>query len=47
MGMDIDWNMGMGTAIVMGVDTGMNMAVGMDMDMGMDGRTPFFSVQQV
>lgn len=43
MGMDIDWNM----AVVMGVDTGMNMAVGMDMDMGMDGRTPFFSVQQV
>lgn len=47
MGMDIDWIMGMGTAIVMGVDIGMNMAVGMDMDMGMDGRTPFFSVQQV
>lgn len=43
MGMDIDWNM----AVVMGVDTGMNMAVGMDMDMGIDGRTPFFSVQQV
>lgn len=47
MGMDIDWIMGMGTAIVMGVDIGMNMAVGMDMDMGMDGRTPFFPVQEV
>lgn len=45
MGMDIDWNMGLGTVIVVGVDTGMNMDVGTDM--GVDGRTPFFSVQQV